>query len=59
MTRVLSGAVLIAIVVGVVWFAPAWLFFVVAELVLLLAYIEYDRLAVAWPAPAWTGASSR
>ena len=51
MTRVLSGAVLITVVVGVVWFAPAWVFFVVAELVLLLAYIEDDRLAVACGLP--------
>jgi phosphatidate cytidylyltransferase len=47
MTRVLSGAVLIAIAVGVVWFAPAFLFILVAELLLVLAFIEYARLAAA------------
>ena len=45
MTRVLSGAVLIAIAVGVVWFAPPFLFFAVAEILLLLAFGEYVRLA--------------
>ena len=45
MTRVLSGAVLIAIAVGAVWFAPPWLFFVAAEALLVLAFVEYARLA--------------
>lgn len=45
MTRVLSGVVLIAIAVGVVWFAPEWLFFLVAEVLLVLAFVEYARLA--------------
>ena len=45
MTRVLSGIVLIAIAVGVVWFAPPPLFFAVAELLLVLAFVEYARLA--------------
>ena len=45
MTRILSGAVLIAITVAVVWWAPGWLFFLVAETILLLAYVEYARLA--------------
>jgi phosphatidate cytidylyltransferase len=47
MTRVLSGAVLVALAVAVVWFAPNWLFFFVAEAMLLLAYTEYARLAAA------------
>jgi phosphatidate cytidylyltransferase len=53
MTRVLSGAVLIAVAVSVVWFAPPWLFFATAELLLLLAFIEYARLADAcgFPVP--------
>ena len=45
MTRVVSGAVLIAIVVAAVWFAPPPVFFTLAELLLLLAFIEYARLA--------------
>jgi phosphatidate cytidylyltransferase len=44
-TRVLSGAVLIVIAVAVVWFAPNAVFFVVAELLLVLAFVEYARLA--------------
>jgi phosphatidate cytidylyltransferase len=53
-TRVLSGAVLIAIAVGVVWFAPAPLFFAAAELLLVLAFVEYARLAAGcgFPIPA-------
>jgi phosphatidate cytidylyltransferase len=45
MTRVLSGAVLIAIAVAVVWLAPAVVFFAVAEVLLLLAFTEYVTLA--------------
>lgn len=54
MTRVVSGAVLVAIAVAAVWFAPLPLFFAVAELLLLLAFIEYARLAAAsgLPIPA-------
>ena len=53
MTRVLSGAVLVAVAVGIVWLAPSWLFFATAELLLLLAFIEYARLAEAcgFPVP--------
>ena len=51
MIRVVSGAVLIAIAVAVVWFAPPVLFFVVAEILLLLAFIEYSRLAEAAGVP--------
>jgi phosphatidate cytidylyltransferase len=46
-TRLVSGVVLIAIAVGVVWFAPFLLFFLVAEILLVLAFIEYARLAEA------------
>jgi phosphatidate cytidylyltransferase len=57
-TRVLSGAVLIAVAVAVVWLAPAALFFVFAEALLLLAFVEYRRLAeaVGLPVPAAAGA---
>jgi phosphatidate cytidylyltransferase len=44
-TRVLSGAVLLVIAVAVVWFAPAVLFLIVAELLLVLACHEYVGLA--------------
>src|SRR5204863_9610905 len=47
MTRVISGGVLIALAVYVVWFAPRLAFFAVAELLLLLAFVEYARLAEA------------
>ncbi len=46
-TRVLSGAVLIIIAVGVVWFAHPLLFLAVAEVLLVLAFVEYARLAAA------------
>jgi phosphatidate cytidylyltransferase len=45
MTRLLSGAVLLAIAIAVVWFAPGPVFLAVAELVLVLGCIEYVRLA--------------
>jgi len=45
MTRVLSGAVLIAIAVAVVWFAPRPVFFAVAFAVGLLAVSELVALA--------------
>jgi phosphatidate cytidylyltransferase len=51
MTRVLSGAVLIAIAVAVVWLAPPAIFFVVAEVLLLLAFAEYAALARACGLP--------
>jgi phosphatidate cytidylyltransferase len=44
-TRVLSGAVLITFAVVVVWWAPAAVFFAVAEACLVLACMEYVRLA--------------
>jgi phosphatidate cytidylyltransferase len=56
-TRVLSGAVLIAIAVGVVWFSPPILFFAIAEILLLLAFIEYSRLAAAAGVPVPTVAA--
>ena len=45
MTRVASGAVLLLLAVGVVWFAPALLFLAVAELLLIGAFVEYAGLA--------------
>ncbi len=45
MTRVISGAVLITMAVAVVWFAPSPVFFAFGELLLVLAFIEYARLA--------------
>lgn len=51
MTRVLSGIALIAVAVGVVWFAHPLVFFAVAEVLLVLAFIEYARLADAGGSP--------
>jgi len=51
MTRVLSGAVLVAIAVAVVWFAPPLVFLAVGEVLLLLAFVEYARLAAACGLP--------
>jgi phosphatidate cytidylyltransferase len=45
MTRVLSGAVLLVLAIAVVWLSPAAVFFGVAELLLVLAFVEYARLA--------------
>jgi phosphatidate cytidylyltransferase len=44
-TRVLSGAVLLVVAIGVVWFAPPLLFFFVAELLVVIGCAEYSRLA--------------
>jgi phosphatidate cytidylyltransferase len=51
MTRVLSGVVLLAFAAGAVWFAPALLFFLIAEGLLLLAVTEYAALARASGTP--------
>ena len=45
MIRVLSGAALIVFAVLVVWFAPTVLFVAAGEALLLLAFIEYLKLA--------------
>ena len=45
MTRVLSGAVLLVLAIGLVWFAPAVLFFIAAEGLLVAAFVEYAALA--------------
>jgi phosphatidate cytidylyltransferase len=50
-TRVLSGAVLVAVAVAVVWFAHPLLFLAVAEALLVLAFIEYAKLAAAGGTP--------
>ncbi len=51
MTRVLSGAVLVAVAVAVVWFAPPLIFLAVAETLLVLAFVEYAKLAAAGGTP--------
>jgi phosphatidate cytidylyltransferase len=53
-TRVLSGAVLLLLAVAIVWFAPPLIFFAAAELLLVLALVEYLSLARAsgLPVPA-------
>jgi phosphatidate cytidylyltransferase len=45
MTRVWSGAVLLLLAVGLVWFAPARVFFIGAEALLIAAVVEYAMLA--------------
>jgi phosphatidate cytidylyltransferase len=45
MTRVLSGAVLLLLAIGLVWFAPAIVFFMAAEALLVAAFVEYAALA--------------
>jgi phosphatidate cytidylyltransferase len=44
-TRLLSGAVLVVLAVALVWFASDLVFFVVAEVLLLVAFGEYGALA--------------
>jgi phosphatidate cytidylyltransferase len=53
-TRVLSGAVLFVLAVGIVWFSPPAIFLAVAELLLVVALVEYVTLARAsgLPVPA-------
>ena len=51
MTRVVSGAVLLAVAVAVVWFATSAVFFVAAEALLVLAFVEYAALARASGVP--------
>jgi phosphatidate cytidylyltransferase len=46
-TRLLSGGVLLLFAIAVVWLAPATLFLLVAELLLVLAFHEYAGLAAA------------
>jgi len=46
-TRVLSGAALVIVAVAVVWFAPPILFLLAAEILLVLAFVEYMPLAAA------------
>src|SRR5262249_29574156 len=59
-TRVLSGAALVLLAIAVVWFAPPIVFFVVGETLLVLAFIEYRRLAdaVGLHVPAVAGAAA-
>jgi phosphatidate cytidylyltransferase len=56
MTRVVSGAVLFVVAVAFVWFVPAGVFAVAAEVLLVLAFIEYAALTrasgIAVPAAA-------
>ena len=42
--RIVTGAVLIALVVALVWWGPAWLLAIVASLVAILALIEFFAL---------------
>ena len=47
MVRILSGAVLVVGVVASVWLLPSWALLLVTLAVLLLALVEYGRLATA------------
>jgi len=57
MTRILTAAVLIPLVVWVVLFAPLWAFLLVSALVGLVAYFEFDSIAAAHglPRTGWPG----
>jgi phosphatidate cytidylyltransferase len=54
MTRVVSGAVLVLLVIAIVWFSHPLVFLAAAQVLLVLAFIEYTRLADACglPVPA-------
>jgi phosphatidate cytidylyltransferase len=45
MTRVLSGAVLLVLLVGAVQWAPSWLFLLIAEVLVVIGCTEYCGLA--------------
>lgn len=47
MVRILSGLVLIPVFFGCIWFLPPLALLLVAEAVLVLAFVEYARLAAA------------
>ena len=51
MTRVLSALALLPIVVGVIWFLPPLGTVILAEVVLLLAFVEYSDLSARAGAP--------
>ena len=51
MIRILSALVLLPVFIGAVWFLPSWQLLVVAEIVLVLAFLEYARLAAEIGAP--------
>jgi phosphatidate cytidylyltransferase len=61
MTRIISGAILIACATGAVWLAPPLVFLAIAELLLVVAVSEYAGLAraggIAVPATASTVAA--
>jgi phosphatidate cytidylyltransferase len=61
MVRILSALVLIPVFFGCIWFLPARSLLVVAEAVLVLAFVEYVRLAEAlgaWVPRAASGAAA-
>lgn len=53
MTRVLTGAVLVAATVAAVLFAPGWLFWTLLALLALAAAAELGALLARTPSPAW------
>jgi phosphatidate cytidylyltransferase len=60
MTRILTAAVLIPIIVGTVLWAPQWAFLAVMGLIGIAAYREFDAIAAAHgiPPSGWLGAAS-
>ena len=59
MTRVLSALVLLPVVIGAIWFLPAWCTLVLALIASVLAFVEYSAIAQALGARmlAGTGAA--
>jgi phosphatidate cytidylyltransferase len=57
MIRILSALVLLSLVIGSVWFLPSWQLLVVAEIVLVLAFVEYAALTAQLGTPIARGVS--
>ncbi|MEQ1728808.1 MAG: phosphatidate cytidylyltransferase [Vicinamibacterales bacterium] len=50
-TRIISGLVMIALTIAVVWYSPAWLFLVIALVLVVLSCHEYGALVRASDLP--------
>lgn len=62
MTRLASGLVMIAALLGVLWYAPPWLFLLVLEVIVVAAVLEYaglmERSGVPVPRPLAAAAAA-
>lgn len=58
MTRVLSALVLLPVVIGTIWFLPAWATLVLALVAAILAFVEYAAIARALGARMLAGSGA-